>query len=51
MIRAGYDYEGFRKQRHLDEFRWPDDPLRGLNEAGADRDVNNRSANVNKKNY
>lgn len=51
MIRAGYDYEGFRRQHQFDEFHWPDDPLRKLNEAGAERDADNRSANVNKKHY
>ncbi|WP_321967138.1 RING finger protein [Burkholderia cepacia] len=32
MIRAGYDYDAFRNRGALDDFSWPDDPLRPLHE-------------------
>ena len=34
MIRSGYDYDGFRRLGMRDQFSWPDDPLRVLNEGG-----------------
>ena len=36
MIRSGYDYQGFRKLGMPDEFNWPGDPLRELNQGGRD---------------
>ncbi|MBV7542046.1 hypothetical protein [Acidovorax sp. sic0104] len=32
MIRAGYDYDAFRRLGAQDEFRWAEDPLWELNE-------------------
>ena len=32
MIRSGYDHDGFRRLGQPDNFHWPDDPLRELNE-------------------
>lgn len=46
MIRSGYDYEGFRQQLKPDEFNWPDDPLRELNQGGAERQADNSVASV-----
>ena len=33
MIRAGYDYDAFRRLGAPDEFRWPDDPFRPAHES------------------
>ncbi len=33
MIRAGWDYQGFRELGNPDTFSWPGDPLRQLHEA------------------
>ncbi len=32
MIRSGYDHDGFRRLGVKDEFHWPEDPLRAINE-------------------
>lgn len=32
MIRAGYDYDGYRRLGNLDDFDWPGDPLRSLHQ-------------------
>ncbi len=32
MIRSGYDYVAFRAGEKEDDFHWPDDPLRNLND-------------------
>lgn len=32
MIRAGYDYDGFRNRAHPDTFSWPQDPFIGVHE-------------------
>lgn len=32
MIRSGWDYDAFRRCGALDSFKWPDDPLRLVNE-------------------
>lgn len=34
MIRAGYDYDAFRRLGRPDEFSWPDDPFRTAHEKG-----------------
>lgn len=36
MIRAGYDYDGFRRLGSADRFSWPSDPLRALHESSAE---------------
>lgn len=33
MIRAGYDYDAFRRLGEPERFVWPDDPLRGIHES------------------
>lgn len=32
MIRAGFDYDGFRHHGYFDDFNWPEDPLRQVHE-------------------
>lgn len=39
MIRAGYDYDGFRRLGGQDDFSWPGDPFRAVHEAGESRVV------------
>ena len=33
MIRAGYDYDAFRRRGVPDNFSWPDDPFRSVHES------------------
>ena len=35
MIRAGYDYDGFRNHEMTDEFLWPGDPLGEIHNRGS----------------
>jgi hypothetical protein len=33
MIRSGYDYDAFRNLGQVDDFDWPDDPLKTIHES------------------